>query len=341
MHLKPPVRSWTVTPRIVRRVEAAAAADQPPQEAPVLDAAAGDVARAEHEVRVARRRRAAARGSAGRARSRRPSRSPARRRRSSACANPARYACPSPVLAGAMEDLDLRVGSASRSAIAPVPSGELSSTIRMRWRPGASALELRRGGAHDPLDVRRLVVGGDHDPDRARASVRERSGRSGRSDAPSGCGRRSVRPRAWEEACDGMRSGGPGMHGRRGRPWNAVPDSALRRGKTHGPAPPMALTSRAPAQHGAASSPPPGGGRCSRCAVSRSAAIAASRGWAAAGPAGHRRRRGFVGGHARARRLALASPAAHEARRRTRRSTAPWPTRRTFGSPARSTARSR
>ena len=45
---------------------------------------------------------------------------------------------------------------ASESAIAPVPSGELSSTIRMRCRPGASFRARRASAADDPLDRRAL-----------------------------------------------------------------------------------------------------------------------------------------------------------------------------------------
>ena len=63
------------------RVGAAAAADRPPQRPPVADPAAGDVARAEHQVGAAARPPAGAAGRRGRGRSRSPSRGPARRRR--------------------------------------------------------------------------------------------------------------------------------------------------------------------------------------------------------------------------------------------------------------------
>ena len=81
--LKPPVRSCGARPQDDPREEAAAARDQAPAEAPVDDAAARRVARADHEIGrpVDDRARSAPAGRPGRATSRRPSGRRSRRRR--------------------------------------------------------------------------------------------------------------------------------------------------------------------------------------------------------------------------------------------------------------------
>src|SRR6478752_6604249 len=57
---------------------------------------------------------------------------------SRACAKPARYAGPSPLRSLRCSTSTVPSSAARRSAIAPVPSGELSSTTRIRWPSGAA-----------------------------------------------------------------------------------------------------------------------------------------------------------------------------------------------------------
>ena len=162
-HLKPPVRSRTGTRRTRARVQAAAARDDAPEQRPVLDAAAGHVARAEREVgavahrgqqarqvgRVVREPSASISKTSVAPRRQRVRRSRRRRRRRG------------PALAGAAQHLD---AVERRGDVAP--SRPASCRRRRGCAPPGSAARARGDHARDVL---RLVVGREDDPGRHRA----------------------------------------------------------------------------------------------------------------------------------------------------------------------------
>ena len=202
--LKPPVRSWAGRPRTIRAKRLPPRLDEPPPEAPVHDAAAGRVARADDEVgrAVRERRERAPAGRPGRATSRRPSGRPGAAPPSRATRNPARYARPRPAFAARCRTRTRASAAARRSAMRAGPVGR--AVVDDEERGGRERREDRR---RDRLQVLGLVVRRQDDPGpRAVGRGHRRPGRRPR--------------RAWRHRPGRRRgSGDPGARAARRARW--------------------------------------------------------------------------------------------------------------------------